>query len=74
MISKKLLVLAAAVLCLISLRPAQAGTRGADELFWVPTMEQALEMAGATGRPIFMTYYTCVGEKSPTYAGKSTVW
>ena len=54
--------------------PAQAGTRGADELFWVPTMEQALEMARETGRPIFMLFYTCVGETSETYSGRSTVW
>jgi hypothetical protein len=51
-----------------------AGTRGADELFWVPTFEQALDMAAHTGRPIFLLHYTCVGEKSPTYSGHTTVW
>jgi hypothetical protein len=39
-------------------RPA----RGADELFWVPTLEQALDMAGATGRPIFLMGYSLVGD------------
>lgn len=54
--------------------PARAGTRGADHLFWVPTVEQALEMAEATGRPIYLVFYTCVGETSETYSGQSTVW
>jgi hypothetical protein len=54
--------------------PIHAGTRGADELFWAPTLEQALEMAAHTGRPIFLVHYTCVGDKSPTYSGKATVW
>jgi hypothetical protein len=69
-----LTLLAAAALALAGGRPVPAGTRGADELFWVPTVEQALEMAGRTGRPIFMLFYTCVGETSETYSGKSTVW
>lgn len=51
-----------------------AGTRAADELFWVPTLEQALDMAAHTGRPIFFMHYTCVGEKTPTFSGKSTVF
>jgi len=57
--------------------PVQAGTRAADELFWVPTMEQALQQAKATGRPIFMLFYTCVGkqnEDTATYTGRRTVW
>ena len=36
--------------------------RGADELFWAPTLEQALEMSAATGRPIFLMGYSLVGE------------
>jgi hypothetical protein len=53
----------------------RAGTRGSDELLWVPTWEQALDMAAHTGRPIFMMHYTCVGERSETFAGKlATVW
>ena len=54
--------------------PLRAGTRGADELYWTPTLEQALAMARHTGRPIFLVHYTCVGQKSPTYSGKATVW
>jgi hypothetical protein len=53
---------------------AKGGTRGSDELFWIPTWEQAVAMAEQTGRPIFMMHYTCVGERSPTYAGTATVW
>jgi len=34
--------------------------RGADELFWVPTLEQALEMGKATGRPSFLMGYSIV--------------
>jgi hypothetical protein len=64
--------LAAALLTLPG--PAWAGTRGADELFWAPTLEQALDRAAHTGRPIFLVHYTCVGEKSPTYGGRATVW
>ena len=64
---------AAAVACLAA-APAPAGTRGADELFWAPTLEQALDMAAHTGRPVFLVHYTCVGEKSPTYSGRATVW
>jgi hypothetical protein len=62
------------IACLALSGPAGAGTRGADELFWVPTLEQALDMAAHTGRPIFLVHYTCVGERSPTYSGKATVW
>jgi hypothetical protein len=38
--------------------------RGADELFWVPTLEQALDMAKATGRPLFLMGYSLVGDGS----------
>lgn len=34
--------------------------RGADELFWVPTLEQALEMGKVTGRPLFLMGYSLV--------------
>jgi hypothetical protein len=60
--------------CLALAPAARAGTRASDELFWVPTLEQALAMAAHTGRPIFLVHYTCVGEKSPTYSGQATVW
>src|SRR5262245_42122133 len=65
---------AAALAACLALPAARAGTRGADELFWSPTLEQALDRAAHTGRPIFLVHYTCVGEKSPTYGGKATVW
>lgn len=38
--------------------------RGADELFWVPTLEQALAMSRDTGRPIFLMGYSLVGDGS----------
>ena len=41
-----------------------AGVRGADELFWMPTLEQALAMSEATGRPLFLMGYSLVGDKS----------
>ena len=50
-----------------------APVRGADELFWVPTLEQALAMAQATSRPLFLMGYSLVGDGStytklgPTY-------
>ena len=44
--------------------PSAAPVRGADELFWVPTLEQALEMAEATGRPLFLMGYSLVDNKS----------
>jgi hypothetical protein len=34
--------------------------RGADELYWVPTLEQGLEMAQTTGRPLFLMGYSLV--------------
>ena len=36
--------------------------RGADELYWVPTLEQGLEMSAVTGRPIFLMGYSLVGD------------
>ena len=38
--------------------------RGADELFWVPTLERGLEMAKVTGRPLFLMGYSLVDAKS----------
>lgn len=38
--------------------------RGADELYWVPTLEQALEMGKATGRPLFLMGYSLVPDGS----------
>jgi hypothetical protein len=34
--------------------------RGADELFWVPTLQQGLAMAKETGRPLFLMGYSLV--------------
>jgi hypothetical protein len=36
--------------------------RGPDELFWVPTLEQALDMAKETGRPLFLMGYSLVSD------------
>lgn len=38
--------------------------RGADEILWVPTLEQALEMSQATGKPLFLMGYSLVGDGS----------
>ena len=38
--------------------------RGADELFWVPTLERGLAMASATGRPLFLMGYSLVPDGS----------
>jgi hypothetical protein len=43
---------------------AAAFRHGAAELFWVPTLEQALAMARATGRPIFVMGYSLVQDGS----------
>lgn len=53
-------------LCLVSSAASDEAlpARGADELFWVPTLEQALEMAKATHRPIFMMGYSLVDARS----------
>jgi hypothetical protein len=65
-----------AVACMLaSLLPAnlRAATRGSDELFWCPTFDQALEMSAHTGKPIFLMFYTNVGEGCPTFSGKGMV-
>ena len=57
-----------ALLCLLAVASVAsekpAPVRGADELFWVPTLEQALEMSKATGRPLFLMGYSLVDNKS----------
>jgi hypothetical protein len=50
------------VVCAAAAPATEAPPRGADELFWVPTLEQALEMSAATGRPIFLMGYSLVGD------------
>lgn len=57
----------AVLLCLVFSGVARASTnavRGADEIFWAPTMEQALDMARATGKPLFLMGYSLVGDGS----------
>jgi len=57
-----------ALLCALSVASAACAStnvvRGADEIFWVPTLEQALEMAQATGKPLFLMGYSLVGDGS----------
>lgn len=60
-----------ALFVLAILRAASSGAaaespvvRGADELFWVPTLEQGLAMASATGRPLFLMGYSLVPDGS----------
>jgi len=51
----------------VTIGVARASTnvvRGADELFWVPTLEQGLEMAQVTGKPLFLMGYSLVGDGS----------
>lgn len=38
--------------------------RPADELFWTPTLEQAIAMAEANRVPIFVMGYSLVGDRS----------
>jgi hypothetical protein len=65
-------VIAAAILWIVFATPSLLGAgqtnvvRGADELFWVPTLEQALDMAKVTGRPIFVMGYSLV-DNGTTY-------
>ena len=44
--------------------------RGSDQIFWVPTLEQALRMSRETGRSILLMGYTLVDEKAATYSYK----
>ena len=58
------LLLATLLLARSARAAGDAPARGADELFWVPTLEQALEMSRDTGRPIFLMGYSLVGDGS----------
>jgi hypothetical protein len=55
---------------LVAASSAPANSRGADELLWAASFEQALDMAGHTGRPIFLMFYTLVGKGCATYSGE----
>jgi len=39
---------------------APPAAHGPSEVFWVPTLEQGLAMARATGRPLFLMGYSLV--------------
>lgn len=43
---------------------APRAVRPADELFWVPTLEQAIQMARANEVPIFAMGYSLVEDRS----------
>ena len=62
-----------AVLCLAPVGVAQqsqvADVLESSDLFWVPTIEQAVEMAHATGKPIFSMGYSLVPDGT-TYTRK----
>jgi hypothetical protein len=53
--------------------PDPAVAEPSDELFWAGGFDQAVAMARATGRPIFLQYFTLVDERSATYSGDRTV-
>jgi hypothetical protein len=42
----------------------EAPVNPAAEIHWVPTLEQGLAMARATGRPLFLMGYSLVGNGS----------
>lgn len=62
------------MLCVAGLAKVYAAegpyVRGSDQIFWVPTLEQALRMSGETGRSILLMGYTLVDEKAATYSYK----
>jgi len=65
---RSLLALLASAAAVVLAGPLAAAdsrvARGADELFWVPTLEQGLDMARATGRPLFLMGYSLVPDGS----------
>ena len=75
MIRAVLALLASLEIALAAASSDALPVRGADELFWVPTLEQALDMARMTRKPIFMMGYSLVDERStytklgPEYCG-----
>jgi hypothetical protein len=62
------------LLCLAGLGNLRAAeepyVRGSDQIFWVPTLEQALRMSRDTGRSILLMGYTLVDENAATYSYK----
>ena len=70
-LSRSLFTLMLCIAGLASVRAAEeAYVRGSDQLFWVPTLEQALRMSRETGRSIMLMGYTLVDEKAATYSYK----
>jgi hypothetical protein len=64
------------LLALLCLAPAGVAQQGpmpdvleSSDLFWVPTVDQAVEMAAATGKPIFSMGYSLVPDGT-TYTQK----
>jgi len=55
------LVLLAALLAPVAAQNTNA-VCGPNELFWVPTLEQAIAMANETGRPLFLMGYSLVSD------------
>ena len=67
-------LIAAGFLCAASLALGAAEesfVRGSDQIFWVPTLHQALQMSRETGRSILLMGYTLVDEKAATYSYQS---
>jgi hypothetical protein len=68
------LALLLAVLCLAPAGWAQQSqvtdVLESSDLFWVPTIDQAVQMAAATGKPIFSMGYSLVPDGT-TYTQKS---
>jgi hypothetical protein len=62
-----------AVLCLTPVGVAQQSqvtdVLESSDLFWVPTIDQAVQMAAATGKPIFSMGYSLVPDGT-TYTQK----
>ena len=60
------------MLCVMGLADVRAAegpyVRGSDQIFWVPTLAQALRMSRETSRSILLMGYTLVDEKAATYS------
>jgi hypothetical protein len=61
--------LAGLAIALLSLQAGPPDVLESADLFWVPTIDQAVEMAKATGKPIFSMGYSLVPDGT-TYTKK----
>jgi hypothetical protein len=52
------------ILCAALAACGGAPVNAPAEIYWVPTLEQGLAMARATGRPLFLMGYSLVGNGS----------